>query len=203
MSTMKETGSIKFNCNWIQLQPMPFAEIEELNNWRDQLHALQLIGENADCIGYGNISRRYKENTFIISGSATGKIQQLNESHYSLVTAYDLDSNSLTTEGPILASSESMTHAVIYESLPGVNFVFHVHHLALWKKLLQTNPSTSADVEYGTPAMAREIQRLLKATDLASIKLFAMGGHEEGIISFASNAAEAGALIIGALEAIQ
>lgn len=200
---MKETGSIKFNCNWIQQQPLPFNEIEELNNWRDKLYALQLIGVNTDGIGYGNISKRYKGNTFIISGSATGKMQQLNESHYTLVTAFDLDSNSLTTEGPILASSESMTHAVIYESLPKVNFVFHVHHPVLWKKLLQSGPSTNADVEYGTPAMAREIQRLLSTNDLASLKLFSMGGHEEGIISFGANAAEAGHLIMDALNAVQ
>ena len=151
---MNETGSIKFNCNWIHAQAMPFSEIETLNNWRDKLYALGLVGENTDGIGYGNISRRYKGNTFIISGTATGKIQQLTESHYTLVTAYDPGSNSLTTEGPIIASSESMTHAVIYELLPEVNFVMHVHHAALWEKLLLTNPSTRYSVEYSTPAMA-------------------------------------------------
>jgi len=198
---MKETGSIKFNCNWKKTIPLPYHVISELNHWRDQLYALGFLGENGEGIGYGNISMRYKENTFFITGSATGKLKQLTEAHYTTVTAYDLNKNSLTTKGPILASSESMTHAIIYETLAEINCVMHVHHYALWKKLLQTHPSTNASVEYGTPAMAREIQRLFKETALAQIKLFAMAGHEEGIVSFGCNAAEAGQILLNAFKA--
>jgi ribulose-5-phosphate 4-epimerase/fuculose-1-phosphate aldolase len=112
---MKETGSIKFNCDWIKTAPLPFTVISELNEWRNKLYTLKLLGENADGIGYGNISMRYKENTFIITGSGTGKLKKLDQSHYTLVTGYSLKENSLNAAGPVLASSESMTHAVIYK----------------------------------------------------------------------------------------
>jgi hypothetical protein len=199
---MKETGSIKFNCDWQKTEPLPYYVIAELNHWRDQLYALGLLGENPEGIGYGNISMRYKENSFFITGSATGKLQRLTEAHYTTVTTYDLNKNSLTTEGPILASSESMTHAIIYETLAEINCVMHVHHYAFWKKLLQTHPSTNSGIEYGTPAMAREIQKLFKETDLAGRKLFAMAGHAEGIVSFGCNAAEAGQVLLDGLDAL-
>jgi hypothetical protein len=78
----------------------------------------------------------------------------------------------------------------------------HVHHAELWKKLLQANPSTNKYIEYGTPQMAFEIQRLLKNTNLAQIKLFAMGGHEDGIISFGTTIEQTGILLTGALNVL-
>lgn len=196
---MKETGSIKFNCNWIKAAPLPYAAISQLNDWRDKLYDAGLIGANAGGIGYGNISKRLNGNTFIITGSSTGKIKKLTEEHYTTVTGYDIRNNILTTEGTIVASSESLTHAAIYESLPQINSVMHVHHYALWERLLTTHPATDKTVEYGTPAMAEAIQHLLATSDPSQVKLFAMGGHEEGIISFGKDADEAGLQLLYAL----
>src|SRR5689334_2997141 len=138
---MQEEGVIKFKCKWIKTAPLNFELIEELNEWRNKLYGASLIGENKDGVGYGNISIRYKNN-FIISGSSTGKLPKLTTKHYTLVTGYDLDNNFLTNAGPILASSESLTHAVIYEHEKYVNAVMHVHHYALWKNLLNMFPAT-------------------------------------------------------------
>ena len=69
-------------------------------------------------------------------------------------------------------------------------------------KLLLKSP-TRYSVEYGTPAMAWEIQRLLKESDLVSIKIICDGGHKEGVVSFASTAEEAGMLIIDTLNTIR
>ena len=189
---MQEEGVIKFKCNWIKEAPLDFELIKDLNKWRDKLYAANLIGKNKDGIGYGNISIRYKQINFIITGSSTGKLPKLTAEHYTVVTEYDLDKNTLTAVGPVIASSESLTHAVIYEHQKDVNAVIHVHHPRLWKKLLEILPSTSKDVEYGTPAMAREILRLFEESNLAEEKIFSMGGHEEGIVSFGKDLNEAG-----------
>jgi L-ribulose-5-phosphate 4-epimerase len=80
-----------------------------------------------------------------------------------------------------------------------INAVLHIHHLQLWKKLLDTFPATNSNIEYGTPAMAREIVRLFKETNLAEQKIFAMAGHEEGIVSFGKDLNEAGQIILDKL----
>jgi ribulose-5-phosphate 4-epimerase/fuculose-1-phosphate aldolase len=196
---MKEEGVIKFNCTWIKAAPLNIALIEELNAWRDKLFKAQLIGVNKEGIGYGNISIRFQQDKFIISGSATGKLKNLEPEHYTLVTDYDLDKNTLTTVGPIKASSESLTHAVIYESQKSINAVMHIHHLKLWNKLLDTLPSTRSNIEYGTIEMAGDIVRLLKNTNLSEQKIFAMAGHEGGIISFGKDLNEAGQVIFDKL----
>ena len=189
---MNEEGIIKYNCTWIKQDPLDSIWIKELNIWRNKLYRANLIGVNKEGIGYGNISARFRDNTFIITGSTTGKLKKLTGKHYTLVTDYDLNENRVTTQGPIIASSESLTHAIIYECAGNINAVMHVHHLKLWKKLVDTLPSTNKHIEYGTTALAREIKRLFKKSGLTKQKIFAMGGHEEGIISFGKNFAEAG-----------
>jgi ribulose-5-phosphate 4-epimerase/fuculose-1-phosphate aldolase len=198
---MNEEGVIKFNCTWIKQAPLNVELIKELNIWRDKLYKLKLLGATKDGIGYGNISCRYKEH-FIISGSGTGKLKHLTNEHYATVTNYSVQENTLTAVGPVIASSESLTHAVIYKSQPTINAVFHVHHFALWKKLLNKIATTHIDVAYGTPAMANEIVRLFEETDLASKKIFVMAGHEEGIVSFGKDVSEAGHLLLDALRAL-
>ncbi|MBD0276499.1 MAG: class II aldolase/adducin family protein [Flavisolibacter sp.] len=197
---MNQEGVIKFNSHWIKEAPLSGQWIEELNAWRDRLYKLNLIGVTKEGIGYGNISTRFQQHTFIITGSGTGKLAKLTAAHYTRVTAYNVNENSLTTTGPIQASSESLTHAMLYECDESINAVFHVHHLELWRKLLSTLPATSIGIEYGTTAMALEIRRLYKEADLSVHKLFAMAGHEEGIVSFGKNPDEAGQILLNQLQ---
>jgi L-ribulose-5-phosphate 4-epimerase len=192
---MKDEGVIKFNCNWVQGNLPDAALINALNEWRSRLYEKKLIGVTPDDIGYGNMSIRFRENQFIITGSTTGKIEKLSPQHYTLVTAYNINQNSLTTIGPIKASSESLTHAMIYECCKDANAVFHVHHKDLWEKLLLILPFTRTEVPYGTPQMAKEIERLFKKENLAHHKIFAMGGHEEGVVSFGNTLDEAGQIL--------
>ena len=44
--------------------------------------------------------------------------------------------------------------------------------------------------------MAKEMLRLFKETNLARKKIILMGGHEEGIISFGKNLAEADTIVL-------
>ena len=153
------------------------------------------IGAYSNGIGFGNISQRLKQNQFIISGSGTGKFEKLTNRHYTKVTGFDIGNNSIIADGPIIPSSESLTHAVIYRYTKDINAIIHIHSIGLWKKLLDIVPTTKKNVEYGTPRMAKEIERLFKETNLFKGKILVMAGHEEGIISFGKNLAEAGKII--------
>jgi L-ribulose-5-phosphate 4-epimerase len=195
-----EEGYIKFNCNWIQSEPVSSNEITEINNWRDTLYKLGLIGVYSNGIGFGNISIRYNNQTFLITGSATGGLDKLTESHYVLVNEYNLKQNSLTCNGPIKASSESLSHAAIYESSPETNAVIHVHNIGLWQNLIYKIPTSRKNVLYGTPEMAKEIKRLFKETNVSVEKIIVMGGHKEGIITFGKTLDEAGKILLDKLQ---
>ena len=181
---MKDEGYIKFNCTWIEEELPDKNIIDELNNWRQKLYNKQLIGAYTDGIGYGNISCRLADDSFLITGTATGNISRLTDMHYTRVSGFDIANNAVTCRGPIKASSESLTHAIIYASLPDVNAVVHIHNHQLWQKLLNKVPTTSPEVAYGTPEMAFEIKRLLKSTDANDEKILVMAGHEDGLIAF-------------------
>jgi L-ribulose-5-phosphate 4-epimerase len=191
-----DEGYIKYLCKWIKAEPVSSNEITEINSWRDILFEKGLIGAYDNGIGYGNISRRYKNNSFIITGSATGGLNSLNENHYTLVSEYNLLENSLTCYGPIKASSESLSHAVIYGCSAETNAVIHIHNLKMWESQINKLPTTNKNVTYGTPEMAYEIKRLFKESNVQKEKILIMGGHEEGIISFGKTIDEAGKLIL-------
>jgi L-ribulose-5-phosphate 4-epimerase len=193
---MNEEGVIKYHSNWVKGKPLPGRFVKELNLWRDKLHAIGLIGVTEDGIGYGNISTRFKGDQFIISGSGTGHIPSLAVDHYTLVTGCHFEQNTVHSEGPIQPSSESLTHAMIYRCSDSTQAVIHVHHRTLWEQLLELYPGTSKDIAYGTVAMAGEITRLFSETNVADTKLFAMGGHDSGIIAFGKNLDEAGNLLL-------
>ena len=182
---MHDEGYIKFKANWIKKKALPDQRVEGIRHWRNLLFKEGLIGVYPDGIGFGNISQRYFSNQFIISGSATGHLPELQAEHFSLVTHFDIDQNKVTCEGPIIASSESMSHAVIYQECPEVNAVIHIHHLGWWEKWKDRLPTTAESATYGTPEMAKAIIGLLRESDLRHReKIFIMAGHREGIIAF-------------------
>ena len=191
-----DEGYIKFNCNWIKTNLIPEDKAVAINVWRDIMYKQGFIGVYDDGIGFGNISNRCEGQTFLITGSSTGEFEKLNENHYSLVTNYNLLQNSLTCKGPIIASSESLTHALIYECSPETNAVIHIHNIDMWNNLIHKVPTTKIEATYGTPDMANEIKRLFSESKVAAEKIIVMGGHKEGIISFGSTLEEAGNILL-------
>ena len=156
---------------------------------------MHFIGVYDNGIGFGNISIR-EDDGFIISGTRTGAIKTLTNEHYVKVTKWDYEKNWVECDGPIAPSSESMTHAAIYESDPKVMAVIHVHNLEFWKRLLNKIPTTSKDVAYGTPEMAYEFKRLFEEADAGDKKIVVKAGHEEGVFSFGENLDKAGNVIL-------
>src|SRR4051812_30949700 len=138
-----------------------------------------MIGVEPNGIGFGNVSiRAERANQFYITGSGTGGLERLSPEHYSLVVDYDFARNWLRCNGRVVASSESLTHAAIYEADRDIAAVFHVHSAVLWKRWRGVLPTTNADVEYGTPAMAAEVRRLFAESDVRQKQIFVMAGHE-------------------------
>ena len=134
---------------------------------------------------------RWRDSNFYITGSATGGLPELTLTDCVRVVAYDFEKNWLRYEGTAIPSSESLTHAAIYESDPTVSAVIHCHDSALWATLLDRVPTTSKAVAYGTPEMAYEIMRLFKVGDVRSRKILVMAGHESGIVTFGKNLEDA------------
>ncbi len=199
-----DEGYLKFRAVWAKTPPLPDTEIAELNHWRSELFDRGLIGVYENGIGFGNISQRLNAKSlsrtagdqFIISGTATGGIPRLTGAHYAIVRQADLAGNALHCEGPVIASSESLSHAVIYRECPKINGVIHIHHLELWQSLLHRVPTTPLSATYGTPEMAWSIIALLKETALPALRIFVMEGHEEGIFAFGETLEAAAAVIL-------
>ena len=189
-----EEGYIKYNCVW-KKEDFNFPEnvFKSMNFWREKLYALKLIGVHEDGIGYGNISVRNYNKSFIITGSETGKKSRLSREDYALVNDFHLNFNELSCSGYTKASSEALSHAALYESSPDIRAVIHVHHLPLWNSLYNKVPTTDDSALYGTPDMAYELMRICKNTDE---KILVMGGHEEGIITFGKSLDEAGEILL-------
>ncbi|MGB3293741.1 MAG: class II aldolase/adducin family protein [Phormidesmis sp.] len=195
---MIDEGYIKYRCEWIKKAAIAPPMIAELSPYRDALHRLNLIGEYSNGIGFGNISQRLPQTAggaslrqtgtpppqFIVSGTRTGQLETLTAADYALVVDFDADQNRLTCEGLTQASSESLTHGVIYAHQLSVGAVIHVHDLRMWQQLINQVPTTAATIPYGTPEMAAETRRLFYESDLSRQKIFAMAGHEAGIVTF-------------------
>lgn len=200
---MLDEGYIKYQIDW-QLAPAPAARlIEQLNECRSYLYKMGLIGMYSNGIGFGNISQRLSSNNnnnndglFVISGTQTGHLPQLSPQHYAIVTQYNIAQNWLQCKGAIKASSESLTHAALYQLNPQIDSIIHVHDLKTWEQQLYRLPTTAATVPYGTPQMAAEIALLYQQTPLPNIKVLVMAGHKEGIISFGKNCHEATEVLI-------
>ena len=167
----------------------------ELNEARTLLYGMGLVGVTQGGIGFGNLSLRYRLDEFLISGTATGSLPVLGPENYCLVTSFDIENNRVVSTGPVRASSESMTHGVIYRRCPAANCVIHVHSRAIFDGMIRGRfPSTPQDAAFGTPEIALAIGELVQepGKDEGCI---VMAGHDEGVISYGPSVEKALALV--------
>jgi L-ribulose-5-phosphate 4-epimerase len=174
-----------------------FSGLAELNVYRRKLLGLRLIGVDPNGIGFGNLSvRDGATDNFYITGSATGGMHELTVADCAKVVACDFVKNRVRYEGSALPSSESLTHAAIYEADATAGAVIHCHDSKLWAAVLNEAPTTSKAADYGTPEMANEIMKLFTRTDVQSRKIVVMAGHEAGILTFGKDLEEAFAVLM-------
>lgn len=194
---------IKFSCERVAVEIASFGGLDELNAFRRKLLNLRLIGVDPNGIGFGNLSvKDGATDNFYITGSATGAMHELTLADCAKVVACDFERNQVRYEGSAMPSSESLTHAAIYESDATVGAVIHCHDSKLWTAVLNEAPTTSKAAEYGTPELANEIMQLFPRTDVQSRKIVVMAGHEGGIVTFGKDLKEAFAVLMREREKI-
>ena len=144
----EQEGVIKFSYEFekrLTISEVPW----EMQIWRDLFVGYELIGQVPDRyggFGFGNLSCRVGE-AFSITASQTGGLKCLSALDYALVHDWSLVRNHLSATGDKEPSSESLTHAAIYDSCPSVRFVFHVHSPLIWHARQALGlPETSAEI---------------------------------------------------------
>lgn len=179
----RDDGVIKFQAQRLEGPPITAAQVQAINAARSVLFDHGLIGVYPDGVGFGNVSVRTEEGRFLISASATGSQRLLRAEQYCGIESFEPEHNQVQFWGIGPPSSESMTHGALYAARADVGCVLHVHHRALFDYLLASGAAhTKADVAYGTPAMASAVAQLLTLhPDLPLV--FAMAGHDEGVIA--------------------
>jgi len=206
---IQEEGVIKFDLQFTPADPVSSNSLQELNRWRSILWKYKLIGQDPnryEGYGFGNVSQRIApfeekcgKRAFVISGTQTGELEELDNSHYAIVNSWNTGRNQVVASGPIKPSSESLTHAMIYDLDKELRAVLHVHSPDIWKAAASRNiPLTDASVEYGTLAMAQEVRRLFNESNVRQSGIFAMGGHEDGVVSFGADVEQAGHILLRA-----
>ncbi len=190
--TVKDEGVIKYDqSNFTFIPPLPVHEYKTVESYRKKLYAAHLIGAYENGLGFGNISQRKdylflhptSHPQFIISGTSTGQLKDLTGAHYVRVVDYDINRFSVTAQGMVRASSETVTHASIYSMNPHIRAIIHFHHPLVWKRMQAENyPATGKWVLYGTPEMAVAVKDCVADT---SQGIFVMKGHEDGGVAYA------------------
>jgi L-ribulose-5-phosphate 4-epimerase len=174
------------------------AAMPEFFSWRQRLRQLELIGEDAHGLGYGNLSiRLFATPTFLITSSQSSGLHEVDQRHFAKVTVVDLDRNFLRSSGQMPPSSEALSHAALYQMNGAIRAVVHVHSRPIWAANRDRLPTTKDDVPYGTPEMAYEMIRLHKSKALGRLGVIVMGGHQDGVIAFGPSLAEAAGEILG------
>lgn len=207
---MSHEGVIQFEAEHEQreLERRRFGELVcELIAWREIMALTGLVGQEPgryEGAGYGNVSARVGlrsaaigRRSFLITGSQTSGNRCIGLRDFAVVDEYDYRANRVRSHGCAVPSSESMTHAAAYDASPLVRSVLHAHSPVLWRRRRALGlPETDPSVPYGTPEMALEVGRLYRESVLPERRIFAMGGHEDGIVALGRSPAEAGGTLL-------
>lgn len=189
--------------------------VAELARWQGELRRLGVVGRDPERYGgyaFGNLSARLDRESppgcrsFVITGSQTlraGDEPALGSlDRWAVVERWAVAANRVESRGLVAPSSESLSHAALYDldlSTP-IGAVFHAHAPALWQRAQALGlPITDPSAQCGTPELAQEIARL--GTEGALTRgLLAMAGHEDGILAFGATPENVGRILVEALQ---
>ena len=198
-----DEGYIKYRINHLNgMEPLYFWT-SKIGRVRTELYDLGLIGMTEEGIGYGNVSVRLASSAgFIISGAATGGKRELSAADFAEVLSFDTKTNRVCCMGKIRSSSESMSHGAIYSTDKRIKSVIHVHHEGMWEHMLaNAYMSTSERAAFGTPELADEIKGLVLQHGQTK-GIFALKGHQDGIVAYASRLETARDMLLSVYQAL-
>ena len=207
---MPQEGVIKFTAVH-QARPLEERRYGELVckliAWREILGLTGLVGQDParyEGYGFGNVSARVGppsaargRRAFLITGTQTAGARCVGLDQFALIERYDYHRNRVESRGRVEPSSETMTHAALYDTSPAIRCVLHAHSPVIWRRARELRlPTTDANIAYGTPEMALAVQRLCDSSALPEVRILAMGGHEDGIVVFGRGPEEAGGVML-------
>jgi L-ribulose-5-phosphate 4-epimerase len=164
-----------------------------LIRWRATLKAMNWVGQcnqRYDGLGYGNISLRIGQRTslrgsrqFLITGSQTGELDALTTTDLAWVTGYSITDNRIEHAPLATPSSESLTHAAVYDGNAALRACMHIHCPIIWNQRHRLDhPRIPSSVGYGTIEMAERVRSICGLLDPESPRLIIMDGHRDGVI---------------------
>jgi ribulose-5-phosphate 4-epimerase/fuculose-1-phosphate aldolase len=162
------------------LLPTPF-DLRQLLSQESIDHVYRLFKLTG--LSYGNLSAResipgFNPNTFWMTARGVNKanLQGVGQD-ILLVTGYDAESGNILASIPkdgkprIRVSVDAIEHTLIYQALPDVGAIVHVHG---WMKDV---PCTHQNAPCGTIELARDVVRLLKTTDRPERAIVGLKNH--------------------------
>ncbi|HUA66963.1 MAG TPA: class II aldolase/adducin family protein [Candidatus Saccharimonadales bacterium] len=193
---MNLEGVIKFHVEHETGVCCSGSDIVELTKWRTKLRAAGLVGQDFSRyggLGFGNLSKRMRDGTFLITASQTGHLETLTPEGYARITDFDPTQNMVWSKGVNHPSSETMTHLAAYGANRRIQFVFHAHCSEIWNAKDEFGlPTTDPSIEYGTVEMFYEVLWLLRDRKNYHRGILAMGGHTDGLLAWGETADETG-----------
>ena len=200
-SVTEQEGTIQFAYD-LRQPPQPLSVPRAFAAWREILFKLDLIGQQPDLyggFGYGNLSMRSNTGEFVITASQTSGAERLYAKHLVSINTVNLERFWVDAEGYEPPSSESLTHAMIYQQVPAANWIFHVHNATIWRiRGALGLPETDANTPYGSPAMATAVSQIMDGASLEP-QIFATAGHEDGIFACGADPHTTGAALVALL----
>ncbi|HEU5396592.1 MAG TPA: class II aldolase/adducin family protein [Verrucomicrobiae bacterium] len=200
---MNAEGLIRFQVQQDRSPGCQEVDIIELEKWRCELRRLGLVGcdpARYDGFGFGNLSRRMRDGTFLITGSQTGVLASLSAAEYVRITESEPRLNHVCAQGLCRPSSEFLTHLAAYTANPKIYYVFHVHSPEIWNGRDRLGiPMTGPSIECGTVEMFEAVRALLAEPVNDEKGILAMAGHLDGILAWGETADETGNRLLGFL----
>ncbi len=200
---MNSEGVIKFHVEHETNVCCCESDIVELTKWRNKLRAAGLVGQDFaryGGLGFGNLSKRMDDGTFLITASQTGHLETLTPDGYARIMDFDPARNLVWSKGMNHPSSETMTHLAAYGANRRIQFVFHAHCPEIWNAKDDLGlPVTDPAVECGTVEMFYEVLWLLRDSEHYRKGILAMGGHTDGLLAWGETADQAGSNLLSLL----
>jgi hypothetical protein len=178
--------------------------LRALGAWRALFKRLELLGQDPTRyggLGFGNLSSRdrHRGDEFVITASQTATAPTLADEDLVRITHSNPGRFWVDAVGRQPPSSETLTHAMIYQADASIGWVFHVHSPEIWRRADELElPATAVDAPYGSPAMAEAVSQLL-ARHPSRPFVFATLGHQDGVFACGASADDTGSALMRVL----